>query len=97
MKDEIRKLLTDALVEISPTLPDKVPQYSDDLILLSNMGGIFDSLSLFSFVGIVENMISDTMKKNITIMSEKVFLQENSPFKSMETFGAFIEELLKAE
>ena len=94
MKDETRKILCEALDQISPILTKKVPAFSDDLILWSGTEGLFDSIALVSFIGTVETMISEIIDKNITIVSEKAFSQQHSPFKTMETFGHFIEELL---
>jgi hypothetical protein len=93
MKDEIRNLLSDALEETSSVFIGEAPPYSDDLNLLSQ-GGIFDSITLLTYIGTIENLISERMGKNIVVMSEKVFSQSNSPFSSMKAFGAFIEELL---
>jgi hypothetical protein len=94
MKETTRVILADALNEVSPLLPDEVA-YSDDLSLWSKTDGVFDSLGLVNFITTVESLISDTLNKEITIVSEKAFSQHNSPFKSMESLGAFIEELLK--
>jgi hypothetical protein len=92
MKDSTRSILTDALDEVSSFLPSEVT-YSENLSLWGG-DGIFDSLALVNFISSVEVLISDSMNKEIMIVSEKAFSAKNSPFKTMETFGAFIEELL---
>jgi hypothetical protein len=94
MKEETRKLLSDALEEIMPVLTKPV-SYSDDLILWSNKESLFDSMALVAFVSAVETMILDTLNKDITIVSEKAFSQQHSPFRTMETLGLFIEKLLE--
>jgi len=95
MKEEIRKILTDALDEVSPVLTEQV-SYSDDLILWSRSEkSLFDSMALVAFISSVETLILDILDKEIVIVSEKAFSQKNSPFKTMETLGLFIEELLK--
>jgi len=96
MKDETRKVLSDALNEVSPMLQEQVT-YDDNLVLWQNKDGIFDSLALVSFVSTVETMVSEMLGKKITIVSEKAFSQQHSPFKSMETLGSFIEELLRED
>jgi hypothetical protein len=93
MKEETRRILSNALNEVSPLLEEQVT-YSDDLTLWSRTGGTFDSLELVNFIATVESIISDTLDKNITIVTEKAFSSTSSPFKSMESLGDFIEELL---
>jgi len=94
MKDATRKVLSDALNEVSPMLSKQVT-YNDDLLLWQNKEGLFDSLALVAFVSAVETNVSEIFEKKITIVSEKAFSQQQSPFKSMETLGSFIEELLQ--
>jgi len=94
MKDVTRKVLSDALNEVSPMLSGQVT-YDDNLVLWQNKEGIFDSLALVTFVSAVETNISETIGKKITIVSDKAFSQRHSPFKSMETLGSLIEEILQ--
>jgi acyl carrier protein len=94
MKEEIRRMLVDALNEVSPLLEEQV-DYRDDLPLWSKKDAIFDSLGLVNFIATVESKIADTMNKDIVIVAEKAFSQQNSPFRTMETLGNFIEELLQ--
>jgi len=94
MKDTMRKVLSDALNEVSPMLSEQV-KYDDNLVLWQNKEGIFDSLALVTFVSSVETNVSETLGKKISIVSDKAFSQRNSPFKSMETLGSFIEEILQ--
>jgi hypothetical protein len=92
MNESTKKILIEALDAISPFLEHEVA-YRDDLVLWGS-DGIFDSMSLVNFVSSVETIISDTINKDITIVSEKAFSQKHSPFKTMERLGNFIEELL---
>ena len=95
MRDEVRKVLSESLNEVSPIITKKV-SYGDDLILWSvNEESLFDSMALVAFVSAVETKILDTLGKDISIVSEKAFSQQHSPFKTMETLGNFIEKLLE--
>jgi len=94
MKDLTRKVLSDALNEVSPMLSEQVT-YDDNLALWQNNGGIFDSLALVTFASTVETNISETLGKKISIVTDKAFSKQHSPFKSMETLGSFVEELLQ--
>lgn len=94
MKEETRKILSDALNEVSPLLTEQIV-YRDDLPLWSKNDALFDSLGLVSFITTVESIIADTMNKKIFIVAEKAFSQQNSPFRSMAALGNFIEELLQ--
>jgi len=95
LKEKIKKILSDALDEISPVLTEKV-SYSDDLSLWSaKKDSLFDSMALVAFVSAVESLIMDTMGKDITIVSEKAFSQQHSPFRTMDTLSKFILELLE--
>jgi hypothetical protein len=96
MKEETRKILIEALDEVSPLLEKQVV-YSDDLALWSKAEGIFDSLTLVNFVATVESIISDTLNKDIVLVTEKAFSLSSSPFRTMETLGNFIEELLEGD
>jgi hypothetical protein len=93
MKEETRKILAEALNDVSPLLPAQVI-YSDNLPLWSMANGIFDSLSLVNFVTTVESLISDILDKDVTIVTAKAFSLSSSPFRTMETLGNFIEGLL---
>jgi hypothetical protein len=92
MKNETKEILKKALEEIAPMLSKKV-DYRDDLVLMGD-GVVLDSMSLVSFVSSVETLLSDTFDKDITLVSNKAFSRKNSPFRTMETLGVFIEELL---
>jgi acyl carrier protein len=92
MKDNIRDLLKEALDDVAPMLTEPVA-YTDNLILWGE-DGIFDSMILVSFISSVEEAIEAKFNKEVTIVSEKAFSKEHSPFKTMATFGNFIDELL---
>jgi len=94
MKDETRKVLSEALEEISPVITAKV-SYSDDLVLWSNKDSLFDSMALVAFVSAIETTIADTLGKSVSIVSEKAFSQQHSPFRTMETLGLFLEKLIE--
>jgi hypothetical protein len=94
MKNITRKILSEALNEVSPILTGQIA-YDDKLVLWYNKEGILDSLALVSFISAVETIVLETLGKKITIVSEKAFSQQHSPFKSMEILGGFIEELLQ--
>jgi len=94
MKDETRKLLSDALEEVIPIITEPV-SYSDDLVLWSNKESQFDSMAIVALVSAIEVEILNTLGRDITIVSEKAFSQQYSPFRTMETLGLFIEKLLE--
>jgi hypothetical protein len=92
MNDITRQILSEALNEVMPLLSDEV-FYRDDLILWGD-DGLLDSFGLVNFISSVETLVSEKLDRDITIVSEKAFSQSNSPFKTMERLGNFIEELL---
>jgi hypothetical protein len=92
VNDNIRQILIEALTDVMPLLQEKV-SYRDDLVLWG-AGGLLDSFGLVNFISSVETLISEKLDKDISIVSEKAFSPKNSPFKTMESLGNFIEELL---
>jgi hypothetical protein len=92
MKDITRQILIEALNDVIPLLSEEV-SYRDDLVLWGD-GGLFDSFGLVNFISSAETLISEKLDKDVTIVSEKAFSQNNSPFKTMESLGNFIDALL---
>lgn len=53
-----------------------------------------DSMEFVTLVSIIEELISDEFDKDIRIVSDRAFSREHSPFRSIGTLTAFVEELL---
>ncbi len=94
MKQETRKILAEVFDDLTSSWEkEKKVAYGDDLVLLGS-NSIFDSMDLVNFISDIEVKISDVENKEITLVSETAFSKQRSPFKSMETLGNFIDELL---
>jgi hypothetical protein len=70
-------------------------EYANDMPLLS--GGKFTSLAAVTFISTVEELLADEAGRTIQLFSEKAFSHRNSPFRTMETLAAYIEECLGEE
>lgn len=67
---------------------------SPDLVLFGEGDTVLDSLSLVDFLVGIQDKVSEVTGKDIVIASTKALSNANSPFKTVETLSAYIEELL---
>ena len=97
MKEKIQEIILESLKEFNEEkTKDEVLEISNDTILLDKQGKL-DSLDFITLIVIIEDNIFDKLGKNITVVSEKAFSKNYSPFKNVETLTEFVVELIESE
>ena len=91
MSQEIMDILRDALDEVN-AMREHPLTFSPALHLIGRQG-CFDSVELVSFVATVEDLLAEKMGQELHLVSEKAFSRGKSPFFTMETLSAYVEEL----
>lgn len=92
MKEKIKTLIIESLNELKETNNLNF-EINEETILLGE-NSVMDSFDFVSFVTTLEEKISDTFDKSITIVSEKAFSKKYSPFKTIDRIADYIIELL---
>ncbi len=97
LNKQILNLVIESLKEIGEE--DKKPELLkvDKTTRLYGQNGCLDSLGLVRVISNVEEKISEILKKDIVIASEKAMSQRSSPFLTIESLTNFIVELLNSE
>lgn len=67
---------------------------SPDLILYGEGDTVLDSLSLVDFLVSIQDKVSEITDKDIVLATPKALSNANSPFRTVSTLSAYIEELL---
>ena len=93
MKEKIKALVIESLNELKET-NNLDFEISDETTLLCERAAM-DSFDFVSFVSALEEKITDSFDKSITIVSEKAFSKKYSPFKTIDRISDYIIELLK--
>ena len=97
MKEKIQEIILESLKEFNEEkTKDEALEISYDTILLDKQGKL-DSLDFVTLIVIIESNIFNRLDKNITIVSEKAFSKNYSPFKNVETLTEFVVELIESE
>ena len=97
MKEKVQEIILDSLKEFNEEKgKNEVIEISKDTVLIGE-DGKFDSLDFITLIVFIEDDILDKLGKNITIVSEKAFSKEYSPFNNVESLTEFIIELLESE
>lgn len=92
MKDQIKKIILACLQELKD---DNELEFEvrEDMKLIGSQGCL-DSLDFVNLVVEIEGRVSDELDKNISILSEKAFSQNNSPFHDIDSFTSYLEDLI---
>ena len=94
---EIKEILKIAIDELNEQLEDDEKiEFSENTKFIGSHACI-DSITFVTLISIIEELIEDKYDKTIHLVNEKAFSQKRSPFYSIETISAYIEELLKEE
>lgn len=95
MKEKIGNIIKQAVEELNEQSEKKLT-FAPETRLIGKQAEI-DSMEFVTLVSIIEELVSDEYDKDIRIVSDKAFSREHSPFYSIGTLTAFVEELLNAE
>lgn len=92
MKNKVENIVRQAVEELNEQRENKL-NFTNETYLIGHQAEI-DSMEFVTLISIVEDLINDEFGKDIRIVSDKAFSMEHSPFRSIGTLTAFIEELL---
>ncbi len=80
--------------EMRATLPNADAFVKSPATKLFGSGAALDSLGLVSFIMAVEERIQVVTGEQIRLVTEKAMSRSHSPFRTIETLGSYINELL---
>jgi len=94
MKEKIQTLVIESLRELAedadlPTLSDPKP----DTVLYGNESPL-DSMGLVTLIADIEGRVAEAFDQDIILADERAMSRSRSPFRTVETLTAYIEELL---
>ena len=95
MQKKIVELVIKCAQEINERLDGKIELDKGEQAPLFGLNGALDSLGLVSFIVEVEQVLEDEMDVSVQLVSEKAMSQKSSPFLTIGTLAAFIEQLIK--
>ena len=95
MRNEILRVVLDAVTEINETLEDQIPINLGEKCPLYGDSSILDSISLVTLIVRVEEGIEDKFNVPIILASEKAMSQRNSPFLTIGSLSNYIFDLIK--
>jgi acyl carrier protein len=90
LNKEVEKLVLETLDEINEGLeePEKIDR-SINTILVGH-GGQIDSLGLVQLIVSVEQKVNDNFNVEVSIVDDKAFSQNHSPFRTVGTLIDFV-------
>ncbi len=84
-----------AIDEFNALQPENARLRKEPAEVLLGADSKLDSMGLVSFLVTVEQRVTTDTGTPITLASEKAFSLRNSPFATVQTLAAYIDELLK--
>lgn len=92
--DSLLTCVKAAFDEVNTTRVEKIQSDALRDINLYGQHGVFDSLQLVDFIMILEEKIDEQIGANVSIVSEKAFSRQVSPFATVSTLVDFVAEEL---
>jgi hypothetical protein len=84
-----------AVARASRELPGFPTQTSGDVLLFGSAGALLDSLSLVSFVFILEDEFKRVSGQTLKVTTQDVLVSHRAPFRSLQTLTEFIMQKLQ--
>lgn len=94
MNKEIYDVVINCVQEFNQHLEHKIDVLRGEQAGLFGVNGVLDSLGLVSFIVEVEQAIEDDLNVSVHLASEKAMSQKSSPFLTIGTLVAFVEQLV---
>ena len=88
----VENIIKQAVEELNEQREEQLP-YAPETLLMDIHSNI-DSMEFVTLISIIEELVADKYDKTIRIVSDKAFSREHSPFRSIGTLTAFVEELV---
>ncbi len=94
MKD-VSKIILDLVEEYNEELDNKVDTSAGEDTVLFGNGSVLDSVDFVNVIVDIEQAISDEYGRHISISNARAMSRQNSPFRTVGTLAAYINELLE--
>lgn len=94
MSKSVQTIVIESLQELNEELENQNLDNITPQTKIFGGNGTLDSLALVSFITDIEEKISDEFDKEIVLADEKAMSAKTSPFRSVESLTAYIENLL---
>lgn len=91
----LERLIYPAVDELAPSWHGVVLR-KDPSTPLIGQGAALDSLALVTLIVTVEARVADELGKSVTLASEQAMSRTQSPFRTLGTLAAYVDELLAA-
>ena len=96
-KDSILELIYIAIEKYNELNPDNLKLNKSLETVIFGSKGNLDSLGLITFLVEVENLINKNLNSRISIIDEMLFLEENSPYRNIDSLCKYIFEKIKCQ
>jgi len=94
LNKEITQLILAQIDEYNDVLPTKVDlQQGIDSVLFGDTG-VLDSIDFITFVLDIEDAVREKYNISITLSDEKAMSQKRSPFRTIRSLAAYVEQLV---
>jgi acyl carrier protein len=94
MTDILKKLIFQALASQEALLPSPIDKSKGDETPIFGENGQIDSMGLVSLIVQVEEAIEREFGISLILASERAMSTRRSPFSTVSTFAAYINELM---
>ena len=94
MKNEVIELILQVIESQRDSLPKTIAVEKGVDASLYGPEGVLDSLALVRLIVGVEMAVEDRFEVSLTLANERAMSQKRSPFLTIGTLAAYIEELL---
>jgi acyl carrier protein len=94
MKDKIRHIVIQSVIELNATLPYPLPIENGDECFIYRHDSHLDSMSLVMLIADLESKLEDDFGISLTLANEKSMSATNSPFSSVGRLTNYITDLI---
>jgi D-alanine--poly(phosphoribitol) ligase subunit 2 len=94
---DILQLLLRSAEDMNPSLTSPIDIKKGADAALFGPQGALDSMGLVRFVGEIEAVIEDETGVSVVLASERAMSQRRSPFLTIGSLAAYVEDLLKEQ
>ena len=97
MKDKIRSVITQSIIELNSTLTIPLPIENGDECYIYRNDSHLDSISLVMLIADLESKLEYDFDITLTLANEKSMSAKNSPFSSVGRLTDYINDLIKEQ
>lgn len=95
MKDKIRQVIIQSVIELNATLTEPLPVEKGDECFIYRSDSHLDSISLVMLIADLESKLEDDFDISLTLANEKSMSAKNSPFSSIGRLTDYITGLIE--